>query len=453
MKDKVLETLNDFLGRLCAHKDFTAEDFRLTADYNESLALGQKENELLGPYNMPSISKSLTATLYIRWLDKKISNVNLNYAGIMDFEKEIAGWREKSFIDEWAPAVWREETFDNNDALKYKMYDPEIARVVEGNAQFLFDAIKLIDSKLKPVSKLITVNAFASINRRFIFLGPSASNPVYDFKFSSAGIAFELDNQYSDSFIKRRMFTFADISALIDKAIKYYPAFSVQLDKKELLSRPAVKNIVLTPSVCESFVNKYILSNLYAKPVVEKQARFSLSDFTSQEKHFRDDISIKFEPDFDEYEINNIPLTYEGVQCAPVYFVKNGRLQTPILDLKYSKKAEMPPTAYLSHDTFQSSEYKIKIETGEYECVNNILEDMSEGFIIFDVLGMHTQDHTGGDFSISAPHAMVIHEGKPAGMVKLSISGNFFEILNHHNTKLLNWYGEGDSMALKCLCS
>ncbi len=453
MKDKVLTILSDFLNRLNAHKDFTAEDFRLTADYNESLTLGQKENELLGPYNMPSISKSLTASLYIRWLDKKVSNVNLNYDAIMNFSDEIGGWREKAFHDEWAPAIWHEEAFDNNDALKYKMYDEEIAGIIDGKAEFLFEAIKHIDTKLRPISKLITVNAFATINRRFIFLGPKAATPVYDFQFSLAGIAFEIDNQYSDSFIKRRMFTLKDISAIIEKALKFYPSFNSSADKIDMLPKPAVKNIILTPSVSDSFISKYILSNLHGRPVVEKQSRFALDEFNSQEKHFRDDISIKFEPDFDEYEVNNIPLTYEGVYCAPVYFVKNGKLQTPILDLKYAKKAEMPPTPYLSAESFLCSEYKIKIETGEYECVDNILNDMQEGFIIFDILGMHTQDHTSGDFSISVPHALMISGAKIAGMVKLSISGNFFEILNHHNTKFLNWYGEGDSLLLKCTCS
>lgn len=453
MKDKALKILCDFLVALRAHKDFAAEDFRLTSDYNESLTLGQKENELLGPYNMPSISKSLTATLYIRWNDKKVSNVNLNYEGILNFDKEIGGWREKAFHDEWAPAIWRESVFDNADALKYKMYDPEIAEIVDGKAGFLFDAIKHADTKLRPVSKLITVNAFASVNRRFIFLGPEAGEPVYDFCFSLAGIAFELDNQYSDSFIKRRIFTFKDIDPMIEKALRFYPAFSAKTDKKEALPKPAVKSVILTPSVSESFINKYLMSNLYGRPVVEKQARFSLGDFSSHEKFFRDDISIKYEPDFDDFEVNNIPLTYEGVYSEPVYFVKHGKLQTPMLDLKYAKKAEMPPTAYLSPDTFQCSEYKLKIETGEYECVNNILDDMRDGFIIFDVLGMHTQDHTSGDFSISAPHAVMVCDGKPSGLVKLSISGNFFEILNHHNTKFLNWYCEGDALLMKCTCS
>ncbi len=452
MKEKVLKILSDFLTGLCSHKDFTAEDFRLTADYNESLSLGQKENELLGPYNMPSISKSLTASLYIRWHDKKVSNVNLNYDAITGYTSEIAGWREKAFYDECSPAIWHEESFDNNDALKYKMYDEKIAEIVNGDASVLFETIKYADRRLKPISKLVTVNTFAAVNRRLIFIGPAAAPPVYDFSFTLAGLVFELDNQYADSFIKRRIFTFKDIDPLIERALKFYPSFSITAAKNELLPKAAIKNIILTPGVCETFISKYILSNLYGKPVVEKQARFSIDEFRSQEKHFRDDISIKFEPDFDEYEVNNIPLTYEGVYAAPVYFIKNGKLQTPILDLKYSKKSELPPTAYLSADTFQCSEYKLKIETGDYEFIDNALAGMQEGFIIFDVLGMHTQDHTSGDFSISVPHALMIYESKIAGIVKLSISGNFFEILNQHNTKFLNWYKEGDALLMKCRC-
>ena len=452
MKNKAAEMLGEFLKKLCADARFEAENFRLLADYSESISLGQKENELLGPYNMPSISKSLSATLYIRWRDKKVSTVYLNYDNIANFEEHIAGWREKSFLDESSAEIWYEEGFDNADIQNYKMRDEHIVETLSGRADVFFNAIKTINEGLRDAAKLIGVNAFASMTRRMMFLGPEAAKPVYDFEFTAAGIAFELDNTYSDMFVKRRLFNGNDLAKMISKAKKYYPLFSKPLPREENVLKPSQKTVVLAPSVAESFIKKYVLSNLSGRAVFEKQSRFSLEEFRAQEKHFRDDISIKFSPDFDEYEINNIPITNEGVYAAPVYFVKNGHLRTPMLDLKYSKKSEMPPTAYLSSDVFQSSDFTLKIETGEYECAENVITDMTEGYIIFDVLGMHTQDHTSGDFSISAPHCLYVLDGKIQGIVKLSISGNIFETLKHHNTKFLNWYSEGDSIEMKCQC-
>ncbi|MEZ7892322.1 MAG: metallopeptidase TldD-related protein [Candidatus Wallbacteria bacterium] len=455
MKNKVLEFINEFIKKLKTAADFTAEDFRLVADYTESLSLGQKENELLGPYNMPSISKDLSASLYVIWKDKRISNVNLNYETINNFESEIANWKKNSYKDEFAPSVWREEEFDNDDVLTYKMRDEKIEKIVAGDAAPLFEAINLINSELKPYSKLLSAGGGASVTRRLIYVGAEAENPNYDFTFTMCAVYFNLDNTYSDSYFKRRIFNTADLNKLINKAKQFYPHFSKKAEIETVNKNQAagLDNIILTPDVADSFIKKYVMPNIYGSSVVERQSKFSIDEFRSQEKVFRDDISFKFCYDSDEYDINNIPVSYEGVYGKPVYFIKNGKLQTPVLDLKYSKKAEMPPTAYLDSRTFQSGEYSLKIETNEYEEMENIISDLSNGYIVFTVLGMHTQDHTSGNFSLSSPYALKISDGKIEGLCKISISGNFFDILNHSNTKFLNWYSEGDTMAFKCHCS
>jgi len=453
MKGDILNFISAFLKKLKAHKDFRVKNYRLTADFVDSLSLGQKDNELLGPYNMPVSSKSLGASMYIIWEDGMISNVNLNYDSMSGFASEIAGWRSSAYRDESAPEVWNEDRISQDDFSKYRMYDPEVAAIASGDATSLFEGIRLINGELTSLSKLISVSATAQVVRRMIFLGPEAAGPAFDFSFTVSAISFDLDNVYDDYFIKRRSFKEADLYKITEKARAIYPAFAKKLDKSDVIPTSGEHTIIFTPSTADSFVKKYIASNLYGRQVVEKQSKFSLSDFLSRESAFRDDISIGFLQNGDEYEINNIPLTYEGVYAEPSYFVKNGKLITPMLDLKYARKAEMQPNAYLTSDMFQCSDFSLRVETGEYEFVNNVIADMSEGFIIFGVLGLHTQDHTSGNFSVSSPYSLSIKDGKLDGLVKLSLSGNFFEILNHHNTKFLNWYSEGDSISLKCRCS
>lgn len=453
MKGEVLDFISKFLKKLKAHKDFRAKNFRLTADYVDSLSLGQKENELLGPYNMPVSSKSLGASMYIIWDDGKVSNVNLNYDSMAGFASEIAGWRASAFRDEFAPDVWVEDRIAQDDLAKYRMFDPKVAAIAAGDAAPLFEGVGFVNRELGAMAKLISVSATAQVVRRMIFLGPEASGPAFDFSFTASAVSFELDNVYDDYFMKRRAFAPDDLRRITDRARAFYPAFARKLDRAEVAEKPREHTLIFAPSASDSFVKKYIASNLYGRQVVEKQSKFSLADFASRESAFRDDISISFSQDSDEYEVNNIPLTCEGVYAEPASFVKNGRLMTPMLDLKYARKAEMQPTAYLTADMFQCSDFSLRVETGEYECVNNVIADMTEGFIIFGVLGLHTQDHTSGDFSVSSPYSLAIRDGKFDGIVKLSLSGNFFEILNHHNTKFLNWYSEGDAVSLKCRCS
>ncbi len=453
MKSGASEFVKGFVKKLSSHPDFEAGDFRVVADYSESVSIGQKENELLGPYDMPALSKSLTASLYIIWKDGKVSNANLNYENMQNFECEIAGWRKNAFRDEFAPAIWREEGFSGDDLKKYKNYDAEVEAMTKGEADPLFSGIDFINRELGSIAKLITVNAAASLTRRFIYLGGASEEPAYDFSFTTCGISFDLDNVFGDSFVKRRAFKEKDLKAITDNAKFFYPAFSKKIDKSEVFSKSSQMPVVLTPPVADSFIKKYLMSNLYGKLVVEKQSRFDISDFRSGEKVTRDDISVIFTQSDEDFEINNIPLTFEGVPAAPAHFIKNGRLVSPMLDLKYAKKAEMAPNAYLTPEMFQSSYYSVKVETGEYEAARAVISDLSDGFIIFGVLGMHTQDQTSGDFSISSPYAVRVVDGKPEGLAKISLAGNFFEQLNHHNTKFLNWYQEGDCFLMRCQCS
>jgi len=58
------------------------------------------------------------------------------------------------------------------------------------------------------------------------------------------------------------------------------------------------------------------------------------------------------------------------------------------------------------------------------------------------VLGVHTQDATSGDFSLSAPQTLRIEEGSVRGRIRATISGNLFELLRRDDLRLVRFEGE-----------
>ena len=70
-----------------------------------------------------------------------------------------------------------------------------------------------------------------------------------------------------------------------------------------------------------------------------------------------------------------------------------------------------------------------------------MLAATARGVLILSVLGLHTQDSTRGDFSISAPQTLAIQGGALGGAVKAVLTGNFFEALRDPSLGLVTFPG------------
>ena len=58
---------------------------------------------------------------------------------------------------------------------------------------------------------------------------------------------------------------------------------------------------------------------------------------------------------------------------------------------------------------------------------------------MFDVLGMNGQDSTTGRYSVVAPRALVLHEGRPSGRANVLLTGSFFDQIRDDRTKLVEY--------------
>ena len=68
----------------------------------------------------------------------------------------------------------------------------------------------------------------------------------------------------------------------------------------------------------------------------------------------------------------------------------------------------------------------------ERDCLSaaDLLASVERGVYVYSLLGMHTQDSTRGAYSLVAPQARVIEDGRLRdGKVKLVLAGDFLEHL------------------------
>src|SRR5258705_12799711 len=92
----------------------------------------------------------------------------------------------------------------------------------------------------------------------------------------------------------------------------------------------------------------------------------------------------------------------EGLPARACTFVEQGRLKTPLLDLKHARRLGRAPTAIPAAMDTLFLEGKASIG---YE---DALSLTTGGALVLSVLGVHTQDFTSGDFSLSAPQTLAV---------------------------------------------
>jgi len=195
-----------------------------------------------------------------------------------------------------------------------------------------------------------------------------------------------------------------------------------RLGTPEPLFQPGTMPVLLHPRVVESFLSAYLLANIQGERIFHGQSAFRIDQFGSAERVFGESFSMTLEPSL-PMDPGSFVFTVEGVPARPLAYVEAGRLAHPILDLKYARRLGRDPVpGPVSADSLRLSG---GTPLGDEEALRNA----RRGVLVLSVLGLHTQDPTRGDFSISAPQTLAIEGGVLGGGVKAVLTGNFFEVL------------------------
>jgi PmbA protein len=190
--------------------------------------------------------------------------------------------------------------------------------------------------------------------------------------------------------------------------------------------------VLLHPDVVEELVLGMLLENLSGAAVALGESAFRKEDFGSGVPILREDLSLRFDPT-QPLRAGSYRFTSEGIPSAPCTLIEEGRLVTPLLDLKYARRLRMPPTPSLAgYDT-------LRLEGPEPLAEEEAWARAEGGVLVLNVLGVHTQDAASGDFSVAAPQALRVGLRGPRGRLRPTLSGNLLSLLRAPSLQLVRF--------------
>ena len=204
----------------------------------------------------------------------------------------------------------------------------------------------------------------------------------------------------------------------------------------EASPRPgSVGPVLLHPRVVESYVLRTLLYNLSGGRVADGESHFRREQFGGPEAVLRDDIELRVDPTR-PLGLGSYRFTAEGVAARRCTLIEAGRLVHPVVGLKYARRLGLRPTpgpAARDATTFAGG---ASISEGD------AFREANGGVWVLSVLGIHTQDLSSGDFSLSAPQALSLEDGALGGRLRGTVSGNLFSILRDDATRFVAFEGE-----------
>ena len=394
-------------------------DYRVSVLDAKSFSSGITNKEIAGVYNPNNFSSQISGNCLVQWNDKMISSNSFNNEILYSFDKFLKDIKAMEYKDSAGANFLNKQRYHS-----VKLYDKDVADIVNGKEKVLLDLMLNLDKwqeKLKTKLKMISVFAQASENTIFTSKGLFEKE-----KTTACGYYSIYDEKINLEDNLRQI----PETQKIGKKRAFIEKFYLHLAKgKKIKPKDKKMSVILMPWVSKEIFSHFIISNLDSASVFGKQSCFSVNDFKNKKQALRKDINLTCNPIID-FDIGSYKFTNEGVPSRKTIFIKNGKLENQILDLKYAKLQKTKPTGILSKPIL-NSEKKISFES--------CLKSIDEGIMIFNILGLHAQSPVAGDYSLPSPNALYIKKGKIVGRARPIIVGNFFQDMNQDDLEIINF--------------
>ncbi|MCK4355289.1 hypothetical protein KAW43_03045 [Candidatus Parcubacteria bacterium] len=423
---KLAATKNDIMFAKNLYKKFDIakkkkiiSDYRVSVLESESFSSGITNKEIAGVYNPNNFSSQISGNCLVRWQDKMISSSAFNNEILYYFDKFLKDIKTMKYKDIAGANFLKQQKYSF-----VKLYDKEVADIVSGKEKALLDLmLKLNKSQIRLKTKLKGISVFANASKNTIF---TSKGLFAEEKTTACGYSSVYDNKIALEDNLRKI----PENQKIDKKRAFIENFYSHLLKgKKIKSKDRKMPVILMPWVSEQIFSHFVINNLNGAAVYNKQSCFSVDDFKNKKQVLRKDINLICDPVID-FDIGSYKFTGEGVPSKKTVFIKHGRLENQILDLKYAKLQKTKPTGILTKPLLKSDK-EISFE--------HCLKSIDQGVIIFDILGLHTQSPVSSDYSLPCPNALYIKKGKIIGRARLIIVGNFLENINKDDLKIINF--------------
>jgi predicted Zn-dependent protease len=183
--------------------------------------------------------------------------------------------------------------------------------------------------------------------------------------------------------------------------------------------------LILIPEITRELIG-FILSGTKGD-VIEEKKSFLYNQINKQT--FSKNLTLKEEPNLD-YFLKSQEIDDEGYKTNKKEIFEKGVFKKPIYDLYNSIKYKKSPTGngFISNNYYAS--YTNKIQTPGKEKIDEIISKTKKGILIYGILGLHTNEITTGDFSVTISSGKIIENGQfKETVTNLNLTGNLKEML------------------------
>lgn len=411
---------------------FSVRDYSVYCSESRRLSLGIKDRETGNAQAPLSVSESCGASYRLIWDDGLVSRGSLERRQITDDPREaLVQARSAAYDDPDAAHVLGPAAIP-----QVRLHDAGVARMAGGAADPLAPRLERIrECTVEQATWSASFSAAESRSRLVTSAGLEAET-----RGTSFGWHVTLDGEIGDGFSARAAEPEGSFLSRLQRLT----------DLARLLTRPArpmtggVRPLILHPRVVREYALATLLHHLEGSTVDHGEGCFARERFGAAEPAFREDLALAIDPRR-PLKSGSYAFTVEGVPAQRTALIERGRLVQPVLDLKYSRRLGLPPTALpYAADTLQ-------FEGPPVLELSPALQRAEGGALVLAVLGAHTQDSASGDFSLSAPQVLRIGPDGLEGRLRATISGNLFDALRDDGLRFVHFEGEEiPGMLLEC---
>jgi PmbA protein len=391
------------------HPDLAIDQWRLVIDTGTSTELGLKDNHMGGPYDAPNRVTGTRGEAYVVWKDGRISSGVVDRTTLDNLGEDLVLWRQAAYEDEFAADV-----LGPQDVPSVPLFDARVSEMVNQKQDALFSLLERVRAEL-PAYEAERVSGSVTVSQSHRHLITSRGLD-HESSGTSFGAYADADRRVYDTLSLRRPPTESEIAAMIQQVGE-----TNRLLRKEATLTAGAQPVLFTPFIAEALLSKYVLGNLDGSRVLNGQSAFSMEQFTGHEAVFHPSFGLAIDP-LQPLSPGAYELTREGVPARRVALVTEGRLQTPLLDLKHAKKAGLAPTP------FPRGGSSLRL-SGPESSFDEVVSGLERGLIVYQILGLHTQDGARGNFSLTVSQGLVVENGRVLGHAKAIIAGNFLAAL------------------------
>jgi len=389
------------------------------------LSVGTRDGDTASVHTPVRLSESAGARYLVVWEDGKVSRGSLERRQLTrDAADALRRARSAAYDDPDAAQVLGPQTFP-----EVIVHDGRVARWVDGDIGVLAQRIAKIRDRLESNAFRVWSGSMTASEGRSRILssrGLEAESPE-----TSVGWHVSFEGEWGDGSSARTPDSESEYERRLDRLAETVRCLGRPVPPMP----PGVHPVILHPHVVETLVIGTLLHNLDGSSVAHGEGYFKRADFGSNRPLLRDDLSLVLDPLL-PLRSGSYRFTPEGVPAARCTYIRNGRLETPILDLKHARRLGMAATPVpFGRDT-------LVLETSTSMSEAEAYAEAAGGALVLSVLGVHTQDPASGDFSLSAPQTLALSARGPEGRIRATLSGNVFAVLRDERLTLVRFEGE-----------